>query len=319
MIAPVYPKAAVAAEVKSYKRVALTTRVVFATFFVLFRLATFKGRLRALTLTGMDNIRARGWCFTMYGDLDEKENMLKQLEKRYVIAGREICPTTGKNHLQGFIYFHQKRTRKNLKETVDAQAHWEASRGTPQDNARYCKKDGKFWEMGIMPMMGGRSDREAVAERVRDGASLEEVAEENPGLFVLYHRGLTALKSQVMKHRTEGPKVSWLWGLTGVGKTRTAVQTSKSFYMKDGTQWWDGYNQEECIIIDDFDGKWPFRDLLRLLDYPKYQGQCKGGYVKINSPKIVITCEYPPSHFWSGNELAQILRRIHEVTHLERP
>lgn len=80
--------------------------------------------------------------------------------------------------------------------------------------------------------------------------------------------------------------------------------------------WWDGYEQQEAIIIDDFDGKWPYRDLLRLLDRYPYQGQYKGGYVKINSPYIYITCEYSPSFFWRGNEFAQIHRRLSEIKHL---
>jgi len=52
--------------------------------------------------------------------------------------------------------------------------------------------------------------------------------------------------------------------------------------------------------------------LLRLLDKYPYQGQIKGGYVKINS-NIIITCEFPPEYFWKGNELAQITRRINKI------
>ena len=81
--------------------------------------------------------------------------------------------------------------------------------------------------------------------------------------------------------------------------------------MKDGTPWWDGYTNQDVILIDDFDGKWPFRDLLRLLDRYPYQGQIKGGYVKINSPHIYITCEFPPADIYQpGNELNQIIRRL---------
>lgn len=110
---------------------------------------------------------------------------------------------------------------------------------------------------------------------------------------------------------------------------RQPVEKHKTYYIKDGTQWWDEYEQQEAIIIDDFDGKWPFRDLLRLLDRYPYQGQFKGGYVPINSPFIYITCEHPPDWFWgpmakapltgdrSANELAQMLRRIDEIVHVE--
>lgn len=203
-----------------------------------------------------------------------------------------------------------------LKKKVDGQAHWLPSKGTPQEAAQYCKKDGNWWEVGECPVAGKRTDLDAVALKVRNGASLQEIAEEHPAMFVVYSRGFAALQSKLMKDRTEKPHVSWVWGSTGVGKTKYAVELCKSFYMKDGTKWWDGYEQQECIILDDYEWdekRESFRYLLRLLDRYKFQGETKGSYVKINSREIVITCEHPPSHFWGGGMLAQILRRCDQV------
>jgi len=197
---------------------------------------------------------------------------------------------------------------------VLARAHMEIRRGSPAEAEKYCKKDGQWVEFGTPLKQGERSDLTEVAAMVRDGASLAEIDAVAPGLAVQYHRGLEAMRLRQMKDRTEAPQVVWLWGLTGTGKTRTAVEGAASFYMKDGTKWWDGYEQQERIVIDDFDGAWPFRDLLRLLDRYPYQGQYKGGYVKINSSMIYITCEFPPSHWWDGSKLAQIERRLTTVT-----
>lgn len=174
-------------------------------------------------------------------------------------------------------------------------------------------KSGDFVEFGRPLEQGRRVDLEEVAARVRDGASLAEMDQVAPGLMVQYSRGLKELRLRQMKDRDGPPKVYWLWGSTGVGKTRLAVGEGVTFYMKDGTPWWDGYDQQSRIVIDDFDGKWPFRDLLRLLDRYPYQGQTKGGYVKVNSPEIYITCEYSPDQYWCGSELAQIKRRISEA------
>ncbi|AUM61742.1 Rep [uncultured virus] len=279
-----------------------------------------KERLRREDFIAMPTTeRSRGWCFTMYGDFEEKESMLRKLPVQYACWGREIAPTTGRPHLQGYLYFPEKKAWGALKK-IDKEAHWEAARKSPQANYDYCSKEGRYFEeIGVKPVMGARTDLQAVAEEVRNGASLQAIAEAHPGMFVQYSKGFAALKNSLMKDRTTKPDVTWVYGETGLGKTKLAVELCKSFYMKDGTQWWDGYEQQECIIVDDFDGKWPFRDLLRFLDRYKYQGQCKGGYVKINSPEIVITCEYPPSHFWTGSELAQIQRRITELVHLKTP
>jgi len=78
----------------------------------------------------------------------------------------------------------------------------------------------------------------------------------------------------------------------------------ENIYSKDNTPWWDGYRQQQVIMIDDFEDDIPYRTLLKMIDRYQYQGQIKGGYVHINSPQMVITCEFPPSHFWSGNKLA---------------
>ena len=43
---------------------------------------------------------------------------------------------------------------------------------------------------------------------------------------------------------------------------------------------WDGYKQQEAIIIDDFDNTIPYRTLLRMLD--RY-GQVNDGYEKLKS------------------------------------
>lgn len=152
-----------------------------------------------------------------------------------------------------------------------------------------------------------------VAEAVLSGASLRSIVEDHATTFIKYHRGIERMKEVLDEDREEAPHVVWLWGKAGVGKTRRAIESHASCYIKDGTQWWNGYNQEEAIVIDDFDFRWPYRDLLRLLDRYKYQGQTKGGYVKINSPYIYITCEHPPSYHWAGNELKQVLRRVAEV------
>jgi len=243
----------------------------------------------------------------------EDEKLLNELGSaesvRYLVYGREVG-ASGTPHLQGYVEWKNAR---GLPKEVLQKAHWEPRRGTPEQAATYCKKDGVFVEFGEVPKQGKRSDLIEVAERVRDGASLQEVAEESPGTVVRYHRGLEAIRLMRMKDRTEPPKVVWIWGETGTGKTREAAVGS--FFMKDGTKWWDGYDQQDRIVIDDFDGTWPFRDLLRLLDRYPYQGQTKGGYVRINSCEIFITCEFHPNKFYIGTELKQVLRRITEVRH----
>lgn len=260
-------------------------------------------------------IKSRAWMVTINNYTEDDIERLKNIKFSYLLWQKEVGKECKTPHLHAFLYYKNpvvwpKRFLPRARiEKVRSIVHC----------MKYCSKEETRvegpWEIGEKPEQGRRKDLEAAAA---DYMANDEktFAEENPETFVRFYKGLRELKAVVSQtHRDVNtpPSVIWLWGLAGVGKTRKAVETHKSFYIKDGTMWWDGYKQQEAIVIDDFDGKWPYRDLLRLLDRYEYQGQVKGGYVKINSPHIYITCEFEPEHFWKGNELAQVMRRITKV------
>lgn len=70
----------------------------------------------------------------------EMEELLKDLGN-YVI-GEEICPSTGKKHLQGYVEFHKKC--RPLEVFKNNKAHWEVARGNRDSNIKYCTKDGNY-------------------------------------------------------------------------------------------------------------------------------------------------------------------------------
>lgn len=256
--------------------------------------------------------KSRGFAFTWNNYTDEHIEHLKNLPFRYLIFGKEVGES-GTPHLQGYILFENPRAFDNVRKKVFLEkAHVEIAKSAAAC-MKYCKKEGDWYEYGNAPEQGRRVDLEEMVELVKEGKSNRELWQHNATAMTLYHKAFERCRVDHFFDRKEPPKVSWFFGRTGKGKTRTAFESHATVYIKDGTQWWDGYNQQEAIIIDDFDGRWPFRDLLRLLDRYPYSGQVKGGYVKINSPHIYITCEFTPEHFWGGAEFEQIARRISEV------
>jgi len=258
--------------------------------------------------------RGRAWCGTVNNWTAEDEAQLRALGAKYLVVGKEgkDVAAGATPHLQWYAEFENARTFNSLKAALP-RAHLEKRKGTAVQAADYCKKEGDFTEEGAMSAQGTRSDLAGVCAEVLAGTPIAAIALSHPLQFVKFGRGLAALSFARQEHRTMPPSVHWRWGQAGVGKTRAAMEAPGTSYVKDGTQWWDGYAHEDKIIIDDFDGRWPFRDFLRLLDRYPYMGQCKGGYVKVNSPAIWITCEYAPEHFWVGNELAQVARRLTSV------
>lgn len=257
--------------------------------------------------------RSRNWCFTLNNYTDDDINSVNTIDCKYLIYGLEVG-ASGTPHLQGYIMFKSLKSKSQLKK-LNGKWHYEAAIGSPTDNVKYCSKENNIFEKGEAPKgQGKRSDIDNIKDLVINKAPMSQIVMEANSLQAL--RFAQIAKLYLCEDRKEPPTVYWRWGLSGTGKTKWVFDNFESVYIKDGTQWWDGYEQQQCICIDDFDGKWPFRDLLRLLDRYPYQGQVKGGYVKINSPIICITCEWPPSEWWTDNTLLQITRRISEITNV---
>lgn len=86
----------------------------------------------------------------------------------------------------------------------------------------------------------------------------------------------------------------WLTGDPGVGKSRYV----KSFkpYMKAINKWWDGYNNEPDVLIDD----WEIDSLEYLHHYIKLwadpfgeiKGEIKGGMATMCYQRLWVTSNY---------------------------
>ena len=260
--------------------------------------------------------RNRSWCFTINNFTESDRFAVHLLFKKanYGICGEEIG-VNGTPHFQGYINLSTPLSLTVMKKSLP-RAHLIIAQGTDKENKEYCSKDNtNIYEVGECRVgQGSRTDIKELALKIKSKElTLEDCMFEYPELYVRYSRSLEKMFNAIMEPRSEPPNVYWLYGLAGTGKTRKCIDSHPSHYIKDGTPWWDGYNQQDAIIIDDFDNNIPYRTLLRILDRYVYQGQVKGSYVQINSPNIYITCEHPPQYFWQGNELDQVTRRLTSV------
>lgn len=78
-----------------------------------------------------------------------------------------------------------------LKESLGVtRIHLERRRGTPQEAANYCKKEGNFSEEGTIIGQGKRSDIESACAILRESGSIKKVADECEAVCVKSHKGL---------------------------------------------------------------------------------------------------------------------------------
>lgn len=121
--------------------------------------------------------RCKFWCFTVNSGVEETDARLSQLEVdddecpiSYILFGREIAPTTGRPHLQGFVAFRERKRLSQARALI-GEAHMEPARRIDKAMT-YCKKEGDCVELGEPPVknQGARNDLEAVKLACRSGS-----------------------------------------------------------------------------------------------------------------------------------------------------
>lgn len=89
-----------------------------------------------------------------------------------------------------------------------------------------------------------------------------------------------------------------------------------------GNKWWDGYNDEEAVILDDFpkdDGKGPYLGafLKQWVDRYTFNAEIKGCVRAIRPKTIVITSNWHPREIWSDVGIIEPLMRRFHITKRE--
>lgn len=248
---------------------------------------------------------------------------MKQWECKYLIFGKEVGEE-GTPHLQGYVSFENAKTLATLKKKFQKRAHWEVARGTPKQASEYCEKDGDVFERGERPMSQAEigkqeSDRWEAAYKAVEEGRLDEVPKD------ILCTKLKNIEYAVDRVRASKRKLDtldgdleheWWYGASGTGKSRKAREENPGAYIKDPKNaWWDGYQGEEVVIIDDFD-KFQVKqsgDMKRWLDRYVFKAEVKGGYLgDIRPKKIIITSNYHPKEIWEESDitLSTILRRV---------
>lgn len=260
----------------------------------------------------MSKYLPRRFCFTLnnYTD-DDITKLLQNTYVHYICFGKEIAPTTGTPHLQGYIEVKQT-TFKNWKSQFPTM-HIEKARGSLEANKTYCSKDGSFTEHGTPRQQGKRTDIELAREH--SSLTMREFLDTQPVNF----QTIKVFEKYLSYHeesRHWPTTVVWLQGPSGSGKTRWASQFCKTCtYWKDSTKWWDGYDKHPIVIFDDFRSKWfDFSTFLRILDRYPYRCEVKGGYRQLLCKSIIITSinDISQTFQWlaASEPIDQVRRRV---------
>lgn len=253
--------------------------------------------------------RARLFCYTAFGDSPPT------IHCQYHAYGEETCPSTGRRHWQGFVYFSNARTFSAVRKLL-APHHVEACRGSLADNERYCSKEGTYTEIGVKPSQGTRNDLRSVVDAIKDGTTtVGDIIMENPEYYHQYGRTLERAEDLINRSRVRNfvTQGFWFWGPTGSGKSRLAFSVSDDYYVKpsDG-RWWDSYSGQHTVIIDDFRGDIGYSELLRLCDrYPMTVPRRGREPYPFLSKIIIITSALKPEEVYTDLSYHDSLDQLH--------
>lgn len=267
----------------------------------------------------MTQIQSRNYIFTFNNyptDLSLFNAKLSEI-CQYAIYGKEIAPTTGTLHLQGYVQLKCKERLTGLSKKLPG-CHLEQARGGYDANFAYCSKEGLSFTHGYPDTVGKRKGLEEACEAIKNGTRLLSIAEEDPLVYARYSRGLQALSDILVKPRNFKTEVFWFFGPTGSGKSRRVYDEEPDLYTKSPiNKWWDGYCGQSAVIIDDYRRDFcTFAELLRLFDRYAYPIERKGGTSAFGSRRVYITTPRSPRETWEGRsdeDLRQLLRRIDHV------
>lgn len=276
------------------------------------------------------------WCFTVNNWTALDKEQVLALPYTYLLFGEEVGDL-GTPHLQGYVQL-KTRTRRDTLSKLVPRARLENALGSLAENDTYCKKDGLYTELGTPKASKGKPSKATILERNKrlldTSISLDDLvaAEELTPYNVTCIRNARLAIQLDNNMRNPAPDLDrnhpltheWFWGETRTGKTTAARENNPGFYLKSKDRWWDHYNGEEVVIIEDLDLNHVhlLGPIKEYADYWQFKAEVKGGQLGCIRPKkIVVTSNYHPTELWSNpKEHEPILSRfrIQEFTRIDK-
>ncbi len=218
----------------------------------------------------------------------------------------------------------------------------------------YCKKNqtrapgARPYEWGEMTRSGVRTDLNNVQESIRSGKTMRQITDDHFNTVLRYGTGVARARSIHLGGSGTEPRpltVTLLEGLTGTGKTFAAFTTVREMQFNRANAgeegwdeqeapyilsvessasgfgskvWWDGYDANKCIIMDDYNDWLQIHTLLHLLDEYPCRLEIKGAFTYALYNYVFITSNIPLEQWKNpnGKEFTQrhvdaLRRRIH--------
>lgn len=186
----------------------------------------------------------------------------------------------------------------------------------------YCMKedtrvDGP-WEFGTRPVKRDSKEDWARVRRLAERGDMEAIPDD---IYVKHYGNLQRIRKDhcTVRGQADDCKGVWIHGPSGCGKSSYARFTYPYCYQKLANRWWDGYQGEEVVLLEDMDPSTSealVRQLKIWADRYHCPGETKGGMIALNYTRFIVTSQYTPEEAFANineRDKAALLRRFKVV------
>lgn len=225
-------------------------------------------------------------------------------------------------------------------------AHFEMAKGTSKENRDYIFKEGKWEkdkkketnlpetheEFGDMPVerQGQRNDLIDLYDMIKQGLSNFDIIEENPAYMMhidKIERARQIVKEEKFKNVLRDLEVTYIWGDTGTGKTRSVMDQygyENVYRITDYNHPFDSYKGQDVVIFEEFRSSLKIQEMLNYLDRYPLELPCRylnkiACYTKVYIiSNIPLTCQYDYIQQQYPETWEAFCRRIYNIQHFTR-
>ncbi len=243
----------------------------------------------------------RNWFFTWNNpdlSLKEVESKARKINAKCFIGQAEIGEK-GNYHYQFFIGYKSAHHWKSVRE------HWPHAAifrsNSPVDSWAYCSKEDTRVEGSTVHSFGeppikrnSKCDMRRHNQLAITKGAVYMVDEGLINIKDMYalNRSVNLYKLQKTSHENISELTNeWHVGPSGCGKSSTVRATFPDFFNKPLNKWWDGYQEEPTVLLDDFGPEHSCLSgyLKHWADHYVFQGETKGGTVSLRPCRIIVT------------------------------
>lgn len=241
--------------------------------------------------------QSKRFTFTLNNYTKDQQEFLSSVECQFMIIGEEVA-ASGTPHLQGYVVFKSTQRLTGAIKKLPG-CHVEIAKGSTPQNITYCSKEGKFVEYGDRPLTAKEKGTKE-KERYKHAVAAAKVGDFDEIPHDLYTRFYGTYQRMAKDYMTKPDSLPgtcgyWIHGPPGSGKSHVVVTTYPDRYIKPINKWWDGYQNEDVVHIDELDpshATWIAPYLKKWADKYAFDAEIKGGALQLRPAKIIVTSNY---------------------------